>query len=169
MSQLWRPASLSFSKRLSAQTNSLFLAAVARQCQLRSLDWSLTTRVVLLLLQFMWPPQKYCPGTPLASPFSDLSTGLAPRMLDFLSSVASCSFSFPLKHRIPRNHQRVFPPPLRRLRRVYLKSMPLGRLPSTPSRFSVLPGVSTTLVFLFCTHLIVAEISAPQRAYTRHV
>ena len=38
--------------------------------------------------------------------------GLAPRTFHFLSSVEARLLSFPLNHRIPWNHQRVFPLPL---------------------------------------------------------
>ena len=125
--------------------------------------------MVLLLIQFVWPPQQYFSVTPLASPSYDLSAGLALRTLCLLASVAARSFSFPLKHRIPQNHQRVFPPPLRRLWCVSSRRMPHGSSPSTPSRFADCPGVLTTREFPFYTHLIVTAISAPQRAYTRHI
>ena len=168
MSRRWRPEFLSFSKWWSVRKDALFIAAVVRQCQLRSSDLPLTPRVILLLWQFVWPPQQYCPGTPLANSSSDLSGGLALRSLYSIASVED-RFSFTLNHQITRNHQRVFPLPHGMLRHVSSQRMLPGKSPSTPSRFYGRPGVSTTLVFPFCTHLIVAEISAPQRAYTCHI
>ena len=109
---------LYFSKSLSVRIDALFIVAVSRQCQLRFQDWPLTPQVYLLLRQFVLP------GNPLESPSSDLSAGMDPRTLYVLASVVARFFSFPLNHRLPRNHQRVFTLLLGILRSVSLQRMP---------------------------------------------